>query len=84
MLNLHRVLLCTGIDIDDIMQLTVWLIVFCFLSLFIGWLHHLVLCINILFAKCKGGNFNIISGRGFAISSAMEGKSGPIYNLVKS
>ena len=25
-----------------------------------------------------------ISGRGSAISSAKEGKSGPIYNLVKS
>ena len=32
-----------------------------------------------LFAHCKGGNFNIhISGRCSAISSAKEGKSGPI------
>ena len=31
-------------------------------------------CINRLFANCKGGN--LISGRGSAISSAKEGKSG--------
>ena len=40
--------------------------------------------INRFFAYFKGGNFNIfISGRGSAISSAKEGKSGFIYNLVK-
>ena len=38
-----------------------------------------------LFAHCKGGNLIFISGRGSAIiSSAKEGKSGPIYNLSKS
>ena len=36
-----------------------------------------------LFGYCIGGNFNIISGRGSAISSTNEGKSGFIYNLVK-
>ena len=40
--------------------------------------------VNRLFAYCKGGNFNIISGRGSTISSAKEGKSGFIYNLVKN
>ena len=40
--------------------------------------------INKLFAHCKGGNFNIIPGRGSAISSAKHGKSGSIYNLVKN
>ena len=37
-----------------------------------------------LFALCKGGNFNIHIGRGSAISSAKQGKSGSIYNLVKN
>ena len=36
-----------------------------------------------LFGYCIGSNFNIISGRGSAHSSANEGKSGFIYNLVK-
>ena len=40
--------------------------------------------INRLFANCKGGNLIFISGRGSAISSSKEGKSGFIYNLVKS
>ena len=40
--------------------------------------------INRLFAYCKGGNFNIHTGHDSAISSAKEGKSGFIYNLVKS
>ena len=40
--------------------------------------------INRLFPYCKGGNFIFISGRGSAISSAMEKESGSIYNLVKS
>ena len=39
--------------------------------------------INRLFACCKGGNFNIHIWEGSAISSAKEGKSGFIYNLVK-
>ena len=39
----------------------------------------------LLVAFCKGGNcnFNIHSGRGSAVSSAKQGKSGSIYNLVK-
>ena len=41
-------------------------------------------CIIRLFAYCKGGNLIFISGCGSAISSAQEGKSGFIYNLVKS
>ena len=41
-------------------------------------------CITWLFAYCKGGNFNIHTGCGSAISSAKEGKSGFIYILVKS
>ena len=32
----------------------------------------------------KAATFIIISGRGSAVSSAKEGKSGIIYNLVKS
>ena len=40
--------------------------------------------INKLFAYCKGGNFNIHIWGGSAISFAKEGKSGFIYNLVKS
>ena len=39
--------------------------------------------INRLFAYCKGGNLIFISGRGSAISSAKQGKSGSIYNLAK-
>ena len=35
-----------------------------------------------LLAYCKGGT--LISGRGSAIPSAKEGKSGSIYNMVKS
>ena len=41
-------------------------------------------CIIDLFALCKGDYFNIISGRGSAISSAKQWKSGSIYNLVKN
>ena len=38
-----------------------------------------------IFALCKGVYFYInISGRGSAISSAKQGKSGSIYNLVKN
>ena len=37
--------------------------------------------INRLFALCKGGNFNIHI---WAISSAKQGKSGSISNLVKN
>ena len=40
--------------------------------------------INRLFAYCKGGNLIFISGRGSAILTAKEGKSGFIFNLVKS
>ena len=36
------------------------------------------------FAYCKDGNLIFISGPGLAISSAKEGKSRFIYNLVKS
>ena len=36
-----------------------------------------------LFAYCKGGNLIFISGCVWTISSAKEGKSGFIYNLVK-
>ena len=32
----------------------------------------------------KAATLKIITGRGWAISSAKEGKSGSIYNLVKS
>ena len=39
--------------------------------------------INRLFAYCEGGNFNIY-GRGLAISSAKQGESGFIYNLLKN
>ena len=40
---------------------------------------------NRLFAYCKGGNFNIhIWASGSAILSAKQGKSGFIYNLIKS
>ena len=35
--------------------------------------------INILFAYCKGGSFNIYIGRCSAISTAKQGKSGSIY-----
>ena len=38
--------------------------------------------INRLFANCKGGNLYFISGRGSAISSAKQGKSGTVYNFV--
>ena len=41
-------------------------------------------CINRFFTYCKGANLIFISGRGLAISSAKEGKSRFIYNLVKS
>ena len=41
-------------------------------------------CIIELFAHCKGGNFNIHIGRGSTTSSAKQGKSGSIYNLVKN
>ena len=45
MLNLHRVLFCTGTDLDDSMQIDCLACkYFVFLSLFIGWLQHLVLC----------------------------------------
>ena len=47
MLNLHRILFCPGVDLDDtcIMQIDCFILyVFCFQSLFIGWLQHLVLC----------------------------------------
>ena len=37
-----------------------------------------------LLGHCKGGNLNIISGHGSAISSAKQGESGHIYNLVKN
>ena len=40
--------------------------------------------ITSLFAYCKGGNFNIHIWVRFGYSSAKEGKSGFIYNLVKS
>ena len=43
----------------------------------------MVKCIIELLGHCKGGNFNIISRRGSAFSSANEGKSG-YFNLVKS
>ena len=36
------------------------------------------------FAYCKGGNFNIHTCVWFSYSIALEGKSGFIYNLVKS
>ena len=36
------------------------------------------------FAHCKGGYFNIHIRRRSAISSAKQGKSGSIYNLVKN
>ena len=38
-------------------------------------------CINRLFTYCKGGNLNIYI---WATSSATQGKSGSIYNLVNS
>ena len=47
MLNLHRALLCTGIDLDDVVQIDCLAYTckyFVFLSVFIGWLQHLVLC----------------------------------------
>ena len=40
MVNLYRVLICTGIDLDDIMQID------CLANkyfIFTGWLQHLVL-----------------------------------------
>ena len=37
-----------------------------------------------LLAFCKGGNFNNHFWAWFAISSAKQGKSGYIYNLVKN
>ena len=42
--------------------------------------------INTILGYCKGGNFNnlFISGRGSAIASTKEGKSGFIHNLVMS
>ena len=40
--------------------------------------------INSLFAYCKAVTLIFISGRGMALSSSNEGKSGFIYNLVKS
>ena len=42
--------------------------------------------INRLFAYCKGGNFNIHiwAWFGYLNSSAKQGKSGSIYNLVKN
>ena len=41
--------------------------------------------INRLFAYCKGGNFfNVHIWACLAISSAKQGKSGSIYNLVKN
>ena len=44
MLNLHGVLFCTGIDLDDIMQIVCLLISILFFIANIGWLQHLVLC----------------------------------------
>ena len=45
MLYLRKVLLCAGIDFDDIMHIDylVYKYFIHYLSLFIGWLHHLVL-----------------------------------------
>ena len=40
--------------------------------------------INRLFVYCKAATLFFLSGRGLAISPAKEGKSGFIYNLVKS
>ena len=37
-----------------------------------------------LFALCKGAALIFISGRGSAISSAKQGKSGSIFNLAKN
>ena len=45
---------------------------------------RVLLCINRLFAYCKCGTLIFIAGRGSAISSAKEGKSGSIYNFVKN
>ena len=47
-------------------------------------IRMLSLGINRLFANCKGATLIFIYGRGSAISSAKEGKSGSIYNLEKS
>ena len=41
------------------------------------------LCVYRLFAYSKGGNFNIHICACLALSSAKQGKSGSIYNLVK-
>ena len=46
-------------------------------------LGNIKISINRLFANCKGGNFNIHILAWFGYSSAKEGKSGFIYNLVK-
>ena len=42
------------------------------------------MCINRLFAYCKGGKFIILIRAWFGFSSAKEGKSGFICNLVNS
>ena len=45
MLSLHRVMFCTGIDLDDIVQIDCLANkYFNFLLLFIGLSHHLILC----------------------------------------
>ena len=41
------------------------------------------ICLIDFLGHCKGGNFNILTGRGSTFSSAQEGKSGSIY-LIKS
>ena len=85
MLNLHRVLLYTGIDIDDFMQIDClvykYFVFYCF-SL-VG--YNIWYCVLIYFSlNVKATTLIFISWRGLAISSAKEGKSGPIYNFVKS
>ena len=47
--------------------------------------YNIWYCVLIYFLlNVKAATLIFISGRGLAISSAKEGKSGPIYNLVKS
>ena len=46
--------------------------------------HQISVCISIDFSlTVKAATLIFISGRGSAISSAKQGKSGSIYNLVK-
>ena len=47
-------------------------------------IKHVIQCIRELFLSVKAVTLIFISGRGSAILSAKQGKSGPIYNLVKN